>query len=60
MASEKARGRAAQAWCVDGTTSSKQMDPVLAEEFANILDEEWGTNKVQDLQNEIAVEKNHE
>jgi len=37
MASEIARGKAAQAWCKP-TTEGKIMDPTLTEEFANILD----------------------
>ncbi len=38
MASEIALKKAAQAWCKP-TTSEKIMDPVLAEEFAEIIDE---------------------
>lgn len=54
MASTEALQRAAQAWCSD-KTKDHVMDTALAEAFADILDDEWGTNKVQDLANEIAV-----
>ena len=40
MASNLSRERAAQAWCTP-ETENKDMDPVLAEAFANILDEVW-------------------
>ena len=48
MASELARERAAQAWCKE-STSGKIMDPVLAEVFAEILDEEWSKPLTRDL-----------
>jgi len=38
MATENARRKAAQAWCRP-TTSAKVMDPILAEAFAEIVDE---------------------
>ena len=40
MASSNALMRAAQAWCTD-TTKCTVMDPILAEAFAEMLDEEW-------------------
>lgn len=40
MASSNALMRAAQAWCSESTKYTI-MDPVLAEAFAEILDEEW-------------------
>ena len=38
MASKDARMKAAQAWCTE-KTKHKEMDPELAEAFAEILDE---------------------
>jgi hypothetical protein len=38
MASKFALEKAAQAWCKD-STKFKQMDPALAEAFAEIIDE---------------------
>jgi len=40
MATELAREKAAQVWCKEAT-SHKEMDPDLAEAFAEILDEIW-------------------
>lgn len=40
MATVSSREKAAQAWCKP-TTSSKVMDPDLAEAFAEVLDEIW-------------------
>jgi len=40
MASSRALQRTAQAWCLN-TTQHLEMDPVLAEAFAAILDHEW-------------------
>ena len=40
MASKLAREKAAQAWCKP-TTGKIDMDPILAEAFAEILDEIW-------------------
>ena len=40
MASELARQKAAQAWCMNNT-SHLEMQPDLAEAFAEILDEIW-------------------
>ncbi len=40
MATELSREKVAQAWCTP-ETEGITMDPVLAEAFANILDEVW-------------------
>ena len=40
MSMEASRQKAAQAWCKP-STSGKQMDPVLCETFAEILEEIW-------------------
>ena len=44
MASSSALMRAAQAWCFEATKYTT-MDPVLAEAFAEILDEEWARGR---------------
>jgi len=55
-----ARQNAAQAWCVEGLTSGKQMDPKLAEAFAKILvfhmyEPHMGLVTTREILNELTV-----
>jgi acyl carrier protein phosphodiesterase len=57
MSIELAREKAAQAWCVS-TTQNIVMNPVLAEAFAEIIDEIWskpwlGNATTMELINEL-------
>ena len=59
MATELSRQKAAQAWCKE-STSAIEMDVVLAEAFAEILDEIWskpwlGNATTGELLNELRV-----
>ena len=55
MSTEWAHERAAQAWCA-GSTKHIVMDPVLAEEFANILRAEYSKaqNEIEQLRVQLA------
>ena len=59
MATQRAREKAAQAWCKP-TTEQIVMNPVLAEAFAEILDEIWsqpwlGNATTRELLKELTV-----